>query len=87
MEHLQTQSFGTLDTVNYKHGKRHVFFKLPPEMIDTEIGNHVTILKQTDMTVDQYRHLFYNVVDMDGDLKNVCERYHPYWDVIDERLH
>lgn len=83
LELLERQGFGTLKNIKSRYGKRSIFFKLPPNCIDEEIGEHSRILKSVEMNIETYGKLFDDISSLTPELKSMAIQNHPQADAID----
>ena len=83
MEMLEKDGFGLVRTLNHTSGKRIVFYKIVPNMLDTDLKNHSVPLKMADLTTEQYTTIFKDFTKVHRSIINshpFLEEFYEYLD-------
>ena len=83
MELLERRGFGKLLHVRTRHGIRAFFFKLHPNCIDDEIGEHFNMLKTVAISIENYTSYFNDTSSLSEEQKNTVRQHHPQAEMID----
>ena len=59
-----------------------MFFKVPSDMLDDEVGLHASFLKIACSDIERYKEKFTDISKMTDDMKTVCRRQRPQIEVL-----